>query len=44
MELVVATSPEEFNLFIIRRFGRGYPKTVEKFMALFEGLRSSLPD
>jgi len=44
MELVVATSPEEFYFLIIRRFGRGYPKTLEKFLTLFEDLRSSLPD
>ncbi len=44
MELIVATSPEEFYSLIIRRFGKNYPKTVEKFIALFNELRASLPD
>lgn len=44
MELIVATSPEEFYSLVIRRFGKSYPKTVEKFMALFNELRASLPD
>jgi hypothetical protein len=44
MELIVATSPEEFYSLVIRRFGKNYPKTVERFMALFNELRTSLPD
>ncbi len=44
MELIVATSPEEFYSLVIRRFGKHYPKTIEKFMALFNELRTSLPD
>ncbi len=44
MELIVATSPEEFYCLVIRRFGKNYPKTVERFLALFNELRRSLPD
>lgn len=43
MELIVATSPEEFYSLVIRRFGKNYPRTVEKFMAVFNELRTSLP-
>jgi hypothetical protein len=43
-ELIVATSPEEFYFLVIRRFGKNYPKTVERFLALFNELRKSLPD
>jgi hypothetical protein len=42
-ELIVATSAEEFYNLVVRRFGKGYPKTVERFVALFEQLRRSLP-
>jgi len=42
-ELIVATSPEEFYYLVIRRFGKNYPRTVEKFMAVFNELRTSLP-
>lgn len=44
MELVVATGPEEFYHLILRRFGRNVPRTVERFLAIFEELRESLPD
>lgn len=43
MELVVATSPEEFYILILRRFGRNVPPTVERFLDVFEELRESLP-
>lgn len=43
MELVVASSPEEFYYLILRRFGKNVPRTVERFVAIFEELRESLP-
>jgi hypothetical protein len=43
MELVVATCPEEFYGLILKRFGRNVPRSVERFMAIFEELRESLP-
>lgn len=43
MELVVATTPEEFYHLILRRFGKNVPRTVDRFLALFEELRESLP-
>jgi hypothetical protein len=43
MELVVATTPEEFYALILKRFGKNVPRSVERFMAIFEELRSSLP-
>jgi hypothetical protein len=43
MELVVATSPEEFYELILKRFGKNVPRSVERFMAIFEELRESLP-
>lgn len=43
MELVVATSPEEFYHLILKRFGKNAPRTVERFMAIFEELRVALP-
>lgn len=43
MELVVATTPEEFYHLVLRRFGKNVPRTVERFMALFDELRESLP-
>ena len=42
-ELIVATSPEEFYERVIKRFGKGFPKTVERFLKLFEELMHSLP-
>jgi len=44
MELVVATSPEEFFHLIIRRFGWNYPASAESFIRLFEDLNRTLPD
>lgn len=44
MELVVATSPEEFFHLIIRRFGRNYPASAESFLRLFDDLNRALPD
>ncbi len=44
MELVVATTPEEFYHLVLRRFGKNVPRTVERFMAIFEELRESLPE
>lgn len=43
MELVVATTPEEFYYLVLRRFGKNVPRTVERFMAIFDELRTSLP-
>lgn len=43
MELVVATTPEEFYHLILRRLGKNVPRTVERFMAIFDELRCSLP-
>ena len=43
MELVVATCPEEFYELILKRFGKNIPRSVERFMAIFEELRESLP-
>ncbi len=42
MELVVASSPEEFYHLILKRFGRNVPRSVERFMAIFGELRESL--
>ncbi len=42
-ELIVATSPEEFYERIIKRFGKGYPKTLERFLKMFEELMQTLP-
>jgi hypothetical protein len=42
-ELVVATSPEEFYYLILCRFGRNIPKSVERFLMMFEELRETLP-
>ncbi len=44
MELVVATTPEEFYLLVLRRFGKNVPRTVELFLAIFEELKESLPE
>jgi hypothetical protein len=43
-ELIVATSPEEFYERVIKRFGKGYPKTMERFLKLFEELMHTLPE
>lgn len=43
MELVVATNPEEFYHLILKRFGKNVPRSVERFIAIFEELRESLP-
>ncbi len=42
-ELVVATSPEELYYLVICRFGSQPPKSVERFLQLFEELRETLP-
>lgn len=42
MELVVATSPEEFYFLVLKRFGKNAPRTLERFLAIFEELRESL--
>lgn len=42
-ELIVATSPEEFYERVIKRFGKGYPKTMERFLKMFEELMHTLP-
>jgi hypothetical protein len=42
-ELIVATSPEEFYERVIKRFGKGFPKTKERFLKLFEELMHTLP-
>ncbi|MEY4702006.1 MAG: hypothetical protein RL326_2193 [Pseudomonadota bacterium] len=44
MELVVASSPEEFYALILKRFGKNVPRSVERFMAIFDELRVSLPE
>ena len=44
IELIVATSPEEFYALVLKRFGKNVPRTVERFMAIFEELRVSLPE
>ncbi len=44
MELIVATSPEEFYVLVLKRFGKNVPRTVERFMAIFDELRVSLPE
>ncbi len=44
MELVVASSPEEFYVLILKRFGKNVPRSVERFMAIFDELRVSLPE
>jgi len=43
MELVVATSPEEFYHLILKRFGKNAPRSLERFLAIFEELRVALP-
>jgi hypothetical protein len=43
MELIVATCPEEFYFLVLKRFGKNIPRSVERFMAIFEELRESLP-
>jgi hypothetical protein len=43
MELVVATDPLEFYSLILKRFGKGVPSSIERFLAIFdELLRSEL--
>ena len=42
-ELIVATTPEEFYERVIRRFGKNYPKTLERFLNLFDELMRTLP-
>lgn len=42
-ELIVATCAEEFYHLIIKRFGKNYPKTAERFVALFDQLQQTLP-
>jgi hypothetical protein len=44
MELIVATTPEEFFTLVLKRFGKNVPRSVERFMAIFEELRVSLPE
>jgi len=43
MELIVATSPEEFYFLVLTRFGKNIPRSVERFLAIFDELRESLP-
>lgn len=43
MELIVATSPEEFYSLVLRRFGHNVPRSLERFLSIFEELRQSLP-
>jgi hypothetical protein len=43
-ELIVATSPTEFYHRVITRFGRNYPKSVDRFIKLFSELQHSLPE
>ena len=43
MELVVASSPDEFYFLILKRFGHNVPRTVERFRAIFEELQETLP-
>ncbi len=43
MELVVATSPEEFYELIIKRFGRDIPPSTASFLQIFEMLKRELP-
>ncbi len=42
MELIVATSPEDFYFLVLQRFGKNAPRTLERFMAIFDELRESL--
>lgn len=42
MELIVATSPEDFYFLVLKRFGNNVPRTLERFLAIFEELRESL--
>jgi hypothetical protein len=42
-ELIVATTPEEFYERIIKRFGKNYPKSVDRFLTLFDELMRTLP-
>jgi len=42
-ELIVATSPEEFYERVIKRFGKGYPKSLERFLKIFDELMHTLP-
>jgi hypothetical protein len=42
MELVVASTPEEFYFLVLKRFGRNAPRSVERFLAIFDELRESL--
>jgi hypothetical protein len=44
MELIVATCPEEFYFLVLKRFGRNIPRAVERFLAIFDELRESLPN
>jgi hypothetical protein len=44
IELIVATTPEEFFTLVLKRFGRNVPRSVERFMAIFEELRVTLPE
>ena len=41
-ELIVATSPAEFYHRVITRFGRNYPKSVDRFIKLFSELQHLL--
>jgi hypothetical protein len=43
-ELIVATSPAEFYERVINRFGRNHPKTLERFLKIFNELMHTLPD
>ena len=43
-EPIVATSPTEFYERGIKRFSKGYPKMLERFLNLFEYLMYTLPE
>jgi hypothetical protein len=43
-ELVVATNPAEFYERVITRFGQNYPKTLDRFLKLFNELMHILPE
>jgi len=42
-ELIVATTPEEFYERIVKRFGKNYPKSLQRFLNLFDELMRTLP-
>lgn len=42
-ELIVASSPEELYERVITRFGSNYPRSLERFVKLFNELQQTLP-